>query len=417
MTKYKFLIVEDDFGTRELLRTLLLKNFSCEIKEAENGKMGLDILKSFIPHLIFLDISMPVLDGNEMLKIIRGDSGLSSIQVMILTALGDKDTVNMLIAQGVTEYILKPLDFDITVGRVRNLLSSMNLPDAGDKSTAENHQKLLLIEKDDGATNQLKSGLTRKFEIHSAESGSEALKIFASFQHKIILINDNIGLLDKKIIFQRIPELSGGGKIYFYLLIDPYKPLTSKVFNYDGVIKKNANAESVLNELVKLSQNTQSSFDNMRRIFDKHFSNIQNSFKKVFEEITGQKISLAEIPETQCSEKILSILFLSESLNDVRLNYGIFVCEKDINSIRTKINNTDISALSATDLFKSLFERLHESIQLIFQTDNINLSMNPPVEIIHGEKFPSGDWNCELNFKTGEEQLIKIKFSISRRND
>ena len=92
----QILVVEDDASNREMLARMLSKE-GFSVIEADNGARALEHLAVAKPSLILLDLMMPVMDGFEFLKIIRGNSELSAIPVIIVTArdLSDEDRARL----------------------------------------------------------------------------------------------------------------------------------------------------------------------------------------------------------------------------------------------------------------------------------------------------------------------------------
>ena len=84
------------------------KPYDCEILEASNGVEGLAIAAKESPQLILLDVTMPVMDGVEMLTKLKADPALKGIPVMMLTAEGGRDNVLKIAKIGVRDYIVKP---------------------------------------------------------------------------------------------------------------------------------------------------------------------------------------------------------------------------------------------------------------------------------------------------------------------
>ena len=79
------LVVEDDQPTRELLRRLL-EGDGWSVVEAGNGQAGLDVLQSRSPGLILLDLMMPVMDGWQFARQLRGNAAWRDIPVVVITA-------------------------------------------------------------------------------------------------------------------------------------------------------------------------------------------------------------------------------------------------------------------------------------------------------------------------------------------
>lgn len=100
------LIVEDDpFISDMYASKLRAEDFNVLV--AENGKVALDAMKTFSPHIILLDVVMPHLDGFEMLKLLKKDEKTADIPVILLTNLGQKDDVEQGLALGASDYIVK----------------------------------------------------------------------------------------------------------------------------------------------------------------------------------------------------------------------------------------------------------------------------------------------------------------------
>ncbi len=107
MVLNRTLIVEDDNKFRALLKRMLEKKFHMIVLEADNGLRGLEVYKREFPNIdvIFLDISMPFMNGIELLDKIRKED--KNTPVIVMTCMGDKESVQSMISLGVTEYILK----------------------------------------------------------------------------------------------------------------------------------------------------------------------------------------------------------------------------------------------------------------------------------------------------------------------
>lgn len=115
------LIVDDDFFSRQLLKSMLLPFGNLDI--AVNGEETLTAFKVAHEkgepyHLICLDILMPVMDGQETLKEIRkyeegrGIRGLDGVKVIMVTGVDDNRNVLDAFNTGCEGYIKKPLDED-----------------------------------------------------------------------------------------------------------------------------------------------------------------------------------------------------------------------------------------------------------------------------------------------------------------
>ena len=104
----KVLIVEDSATVRTPMKRYLEAD-GCEVMEAEDGQQGLDILKKNPTiKLIFTDLNMPVMDGIQMLKIMRGLDKIKDIPVIVITTENNDEMVKRGKALGVQGWIVKP---------------------------------------------------------------------------------------------------------------------------------------------------------------------------------------------------------------------------------------------------------------------------------------------------------------------
>ncbi|MCI9484595.1 MAG: response regulator transcription factor [Clostridiaceae bacterium] len=124
----KILIVEDDDNIRELLR-LYLEREGYEILEAENGAAGMSRWKADQPDLILLDMMMPVMDGWQVCREIR-ESG-STTPIIMITAKGETMDKVTGLEMGADDYIVKPLEMQEVVARVRALFRRLAPDEAG----------------------------------------------------------------------------------------------------------------------------------------------------------------------------------------------------------------------------------------------------------------------------------------------
>src|SRR5262249_4371068 len=100
-------LVDDNDDNRLIIRTILEEQY--EIDEFANGTEALDAFRRERPDVVVLDVSLPEMDGTEVLQLIRDDSDLCDLPVIALTAhamLGDREKY---LAAGFDEYIAKPI--------------------------------------------------------------------------------------------------------------------------------------------------------------------------------------------------------------------------------------------------------------------------------------------------------------------
>jgi CheY-like chemotaxis protein len=104
----KILVVDDDSTVRELLRLLLEADDVGVIIEGSNGLEALEKASNEKPDLILLDIMMPEVSGLETLRRLKTSSTTANIPVIMLSAKGDRATLQQAKASGALLHIIKP---------------------------------------------------------------------------------------------------------------------------------------------------------------------------------------------------------------------------------------------------------------------------------------------------------------------
>jgi two-component system cell cycle response regulator DivK len=100
-------VVEDNADNRLLLQALLADRF--DLLEFENGADALAGFESIKPDLVLLDISLPGMDGNEILRRIRANDNLKAVPVVALTAHAMAGDRERFLAAGFDDYVTKPI--------------------------------------------------------------------------------------------------------------------------------------------------------------------------------------------------------------------------------------------------------------------------------------------------------------------
>ncbi len=100
------LIVEDDKFLRELI-TRKVTNEGFNVSEAIDGEEGIKKIKEEKPDMVLLDLILPGIDGFEVLSRMKEDSTLSSIPVIILSNLGQKEDIDKGMKLGAIDYLIK----------------------------------------------------------------------------------------------------------------------------------------------------------------------------------------------------------------------------------------------------------------------------------------------------------------------
>jgi CheY-like chemotaxis protein len=118
----KILLVEDNEMNRDMLSRRLLRR-GYELAVAVDGAEGVAMAQAEMPDLVLMDMSLPVMDGWEVTRKLKGEEATRGIPVIALTAhamSGDRDKA---IEAGCDDYDTKPVEFDRLLAKIEALLA------------------------------------------------------------------------------------------------------------------------------------------------------------------------------------------------------------------------------------------------------------------------------------------------------
>lgn len=106
--KYKVLIVDD---IPENIQTLgeMIKDFDLDVKIAEGGQDAIDIIDSYTPDIILLDLMMPHVNGWDVIDYVRKKYSKNEMVIIVVSLLNNKDNIDECYELGVNDYITKPV--------------------------------------------------------------------------------------------------------------------------------------------------------------------------------------------------------------------------------------------------------------------------------------------------------------------
>ena len=188
--RLKVLTVDDSKAVRMIVRKAF-RNFDLDIVEASNGVEGLAAASKEGPDIILLDVTMPVMDGVEMLAKLKADALLKPIPVVMLTAEAGKENVLKIAKLGIRDYIVKPFKEETLIEKVARIIDLKPLSaDGARKKTLKDDCTFLVVEDKPAIVKQITDGLSNpNWKVQGVATTGEAVDYCAKKVPDIIIIS------------------------------------------------------------------------------------------------------------------------------------------------------------------------------------------------------------------------------------
>lgn len=400
------LIVDDDKLIRLFFQSLLSKKISCNIIEAGNGLDALIYLENNLVDLILLDISMPVMDGLELLKIIRSNPTISNIPVIVMSSSDEKNIVIKLIQLGISDYLLKPFkNRSLIFERVLKALpiASSKKEEHRVHVSSTGMQKLLIIDKDPNFRTYFTSTLMDKFLIYETGSAPDGIKKYLEILPNVVCISEGIQMMSPSIIASKISSLDKEGHtriIYFYESTESNKiPMSSGYFA--GMVKKSFVPDVFRGDFLRVVLGEESSMGAFTEVLKNQLPpELITSIQQTFGVMTMQEVSL--LPETENSKIAfdhIATADLIDNTDKIMLRVGIAFPHADILSLAKKIDEDD-DMQSIIALLETIAGRICSSLSI----RGYNFAQQFVKNNINKSEFLQQNFTLQYSFETESKE-------------
>ena len=192
---YKAMIIDDEpIIVQGLSRSVPWEKYNCEVvATAGNGVEGKQLIEELRPHLIFLDICMPEMDGLTMVAGLKSE--FPDLEVSILTGYRDFDYAQEAIRLGVTRFLLKPSNMDELGEAIQTMTDKLKAKqvgteekESGEEREAEGHESVASSFIVKNALQYIEENYTQKLKLADV-----AEKTYVSQWHLSKLLNRHTG--------------------------------------------------------------------------------------------------------------------------------------------------------------------------------------------------------------------------------
>jgi two-component system chemotaxis response regulator CheY len=218
----RILIVDDDAGTRGIIRRVLAHDLKCDVGEAADGTQALAALQGTETFdAVVLDLQMPTMGGLETLAHIRKSERHAAIPVIVLTADAGEQAVRQVAVLGIHAYLTKPINPARLSTRFKGILEQIARqadPSAAHHTLSPEFEldparPVLVADGDPDFRVVLVGALAERVNVVEAENGFKALQALMvkneASQPQMVLLGPNTGLLSGPLLVDKIRKLPG----------------------------------------------------------------------------------------------------------------------------------------------------------------------------------------------------------------
>lgn len=255
MPTVKILTV-DDSKTIRMIVTKAFRPYDCEVIEASNGVEGLAAAARVRPSLIILDLTMPVMDGVEMLSKLKTDPATKQIPVIMLTAEAGKENVLKIAKMGIRDYLIKPFKEEQLIEKAGRVIP-MQFRAAGKNSTKTlNDAAVILVLEDKPAIIQLITDAVAStpWKVIGKSTVAEALDEIALGIPDVMFVSLTLAEDGGFNFFQEIrmrPTTRGIPVFGMCIKTDTDRSSRAEQMGFNGIITKPIDVEILKSKLVK----------------------------------------------------------------------------------------------------------------------------------------------------------------------
>jgi two-component system, cell cycle response regulator len=165
------ILTVDDSKTIRMIVTKAFKPFDCDIFEAANGVEGLAVATRERPDIIILDLTMPIMDGAEMLSKLKSNPALKTIPVIMLTAEAGRENVLRIAKMGVRDYLIKPFKDEVLIDRVGRVIELRLRGGEVVTKRFDDPLNILVVDDKPAIVEQIRAGLADTPWVITSRSG------------------------------------------------------------------------------------------------------------------------------------------------------------------------------------------------------------------------------------------------------
>lgn len=259
----RILIADDEPATRAVVRRILMRHFPCDVAEVDNGLDALDRLAGAQHSLVLLDVKMPLMNGVETLRAIRGHARTANLPVIVMTGSTEEQVVHEVMSLGVSDYVIKPVRPGVIVERVARIAGGLTVttPPAPRRTRASRvpvrlapPARVLLVDGNQDFAQVFRDVVGPDVRLTDSASGIDALRMHLMEPYDTVVVGGDIGLLGPEELARKLRQSPNGHRMALVRVLPPgVPPRRRDVEFYDGMMPRSFMAPTLRAALTDLA--------------------------------------------------------------------------------------------------------------------------------------------------------------------
>jgi CheY-like chemotaxis protein/CheY-specific phosphatase CheX len=416
----KALVVDPDRSTRATVKRLL-SHVNVDVLEADNGLIALSALEQSDPDFVVLEIDMPILSGPDCLSAIRQSPVRPDIPVICITASGTRENVHRMVALGVADFLLKPINPVEVLPRIKNLL--VRVAQWRQRQSARSINTLLIVDNDPNFIAFVRPLLESSFELIEAGSSTVAAIGYrdASPKPTVVCLAEGLPLMSEDLLVDVIRRMAiecGTNPPQFYLLSKAASLPADKAGRYAGVVKKSFIPQSFVDDFRRVVLREQSPYERLRHVVREGLhAELVTATQQTIGVMIGSEINEVKAGEgAACPVGVVAQVTQVEGESGVSLVTLIASGRAEVERMGSQIVRREITFDDgAGEVLGELANTIAGRMRACLVSRGFDLKMGLPViRNVGPDEAESEEYDLETLFRTTGGEMLRVALRVTQ---
>lgn len=412
------LVVDPDRTARSVVKRLL-SHVNVDVIEADNGLVALNALEQSDPDFVVIEVDMPILSGYDCLAAIRQSPVRPDIPVICITATGTRDAVMKMVALGVSDFLLKPINPVEVLPRIKNLL--IRVSQWRQRTVSKSINAMLIVDSDPNFLAFAKPLLENNFEVFDAPASTAAAICYrdASPKPTVVCLAEGLPLMNEDLLLDVIRKMaieSGTNPPQFFLLSKAGEVNEEKAAKYAGIIKKSFVPQGFLDEFRRVVLREQSPYERLRHLVREGLrAEVVTATQQTIGVMIGSEI--IELPEgdtTEVPTGVLAEITLLDSDSGMTMMTTISSGRREVETMGSLIVRREITfEEGASEVLGELANTIAGRMRACLMSRGFDLKMGLPAirKLAEGEVVESA-FDLEAKFQVNSGEVFRVAMKV-----